>query len=273
MLTKATIRGCGTRKEGGAYLCLGVGPGGTLKVEDLVKDPATPWEFEFSRAPKIINNNVYMWVSANDYPSPWDFVEEMRLFGLSRRVSATFPFEQLTPGVSKLCIIFEKGIPKFDYQSFEHHPSCKIRKGLDFFDNEKLFEGHHTTIDRDDTCPTEELMFDFCTFAHKDLAPFFHWDDCYLDDENTTKIYFPDRLKPSFDYLTKLGHIYHDFEKPFDNESSFEEMVAIATNKKNWLPAVLLEVPITHVEFPYKVNQKVQARANQAGYQTFMTEW
>jgi hypothetical protein len=93
-------RGCGTRKPGGLYAVTKLGPFGR-PIEDFIIDPPVPYEGEKFRAPQIIErdgvNHLLLWVGETYYPSPADFIEEVRVFGASKRIPVKFPVEKLTP--------------------------------------------------------------------------------------------------------------------------------------------------------------------------------
>lgn len=96
-------RGCGTREAGGVYLTVGMGPFGR-PVEDFIVDYPTP--IDVTQTP-VSAKGMHLvpwkdgkwllldWVGESNYPSPADFVEEVRKHGLSRRIASNFPFESL----------------------------------------------------------------------------------------------------------------------------------------------------------------------------------
>ena len=80
-------RGCGSRKSGGTYLCTGQSMFG-MPIEDFIIDPAKPWNYEIGQGFVLLKSslghyNVGIFVGKESYPSPWDFVEESRRFGVS----------------------------------------------------------------------------------------------------------------------------------------------------------------------------------------------
>lgn len=99
-------RGCGTRIVGGVYLETRVTERG-LPVAHYLFDPplvegeiGEPSWFHPHRSPfTFVRDNVthlVVWVGEQFYPSVWDFIEEVRAIGSSRRVPRTFDFSQLT---------------------------------------------------------------------------------------------------------------------------------------------------------------------------------
>jgi hypothetical protein len=90
---EGVIRGCGERKEGGVYFVVPLGEGG-LPIEEAVicppkEDPIGPHR-GMKYVPQL--NAVADWVGEVYYPSPLDFFEEAKRFGISRRVSRNFDF-------------------------------------------------------------------------------------------------------------------------------------------------------------------------------------
>ena len=106
MATASVVRGCGTRQPGGVYLVSALGEGG-VPLRDCVVDPPvavdasaaglSPQGMTLGRGSggRIV---VLDWVGQEAYPNPADFVEEVALFGSSRRVPVNFDFASLGPG-------------------------------------------------------------------------------------------------------------------------------------------------------------------------------
>jgi hypothetical protein len=115
MGARGVVRGCGTRVEGGVYLCCPLGMVGR-PVEDFLVDPpirVSPAELGVSsRGVFPIERDgvthVLDWVGSRHYPNVWDFVEEVRRFGVSRRVPRGFDFSSLSEG-SRLVLIHARG--------------------------------------------------------------------------------------------------------------------------------------------------------------------
>lgn len=107
-------RGCGSRQKGGVYLCTHLSPFGS-PLEDFLVDPVLPFAGEPFRAPILIADpedirvqHAVIWVGAQFYPSPVDFIEEVRRKGASRRVPSGFSFSALTPGKSRMIFVHPK---------------------------------------------------------------------------------------------------------------------------------------------------------------------
>lgn len=106
----AVERGCGRRVRGGLYWECGLGPGGT-PVEDFLIDPPTPLPPGLRVSargvtPLVADGVTHLidWVGAEHYPNVADFVEEVRRFGLSRRLPITLDTAALTPA-SRLLLV------------------------------------------------------------------------------------------------------------------------------------------------------------------------
>lgn len=111
----AVTRGCGTRQAGGVYIETGMGPGGS-PVEDFLCDPPIPVPEEINLTPIgmewFIRNGVWHvmdHVGSKHYENVADFVEEVRRFGLSRRIAKTAPFHQLTEQ-SRIFLVHSRAI-------------------------------------------------------------------------------------------------------------------------------------------------------------------
>lgn len=101
----AVPRGCGTRQQGGLYLEVGLGPGG-MPLEHFLIDPPQPVDTDkMGIAPvgvKLVKEpdrdvwHVFDWVGSKHYPNVADFLEEVRRFGVSRRVSQGTDFSKIT---------------------------------------------------------------------------------------------------------------------------------------------------------------------------------
>lgn len=94
-------RGCGTRKGGGLYICTGLVPAG-LPLEAFIIDPPIPYNGESFRSPILFErdgtHHVLVWVGEGFYRYASDYVEEVRLFGASRRIPVNFPIDKFSPG-------------------------------------------------------------------------------------------------------------------------------------------------------------------------------
>jgi len=97
-------RGCGTRVTGGIYAECGCGEGGKPLEDFLICPPLKIDPQAFGLTPRGVQlyqrNGVWHildWVGSQHYPNVADFVEEARLFGISRRLAKTLDFAKLTP--------------------------------------------------------------------------------------------------------------------------------------------------------------------------------
>lgn len=104
-------RGCGQRKGGGVYACCGLSENG-LPIEHFLIDPVQSIAVQCFRSPVIIDDpedpdlkHMAIWVGAEHYASPWNYIEETARLGASRRIPNDFDFSQLTPGRSRMVLI------------------------------------------------------------------------------------------------------------------------------------------------------------------------
>lgn len=142
--TTKTTRGCGERKADSIYLESRLSPFGK-PVEDFIIDPPFPcyqngilWSRSYrvirkplldSTGEPVLDENkneikiahLIDWVGEEYYPSVWDFIEEVRDKGVSRRISKEFDLSILTPGKSQ--IFFAHKRARFDDSRHEYgHP-------------------------------------------------------------------------------------------------------------------------------------------------------
>jgi hypothetical protein len=245
MLTKACVRGCGTRKAGHCYICCGSSVNGR-PIEYFILDPMIPYSWEWQRGYKLFEKDgithVFIFIGESFYKSLWDYVEETRLYGASRRVSDNFPFERLTAGQSKMVFLHRKGIPKFEFVLDREAPlqDCKI---VDEY--KEHWAGYH---------PKDETV---CTFSHKDLSLFLHnpKDIELADDARCFQVNMP-----SFSY-----------EGISPQWVSVDQ--SLIRKDDNWQIGAFLALPISHIEIPYKDNMKVREKANKANFDVFNPQW
>lgn len=99
-------RGCGTRVSGGIYAECGLGPDGA-PIENFLIDPPVlvPTEMGLTAiGVKVFQNtkdglwHIADWVGSEHYPNVADFIEEVKNFGMSRRLPKNLDFSKLTFG-------------------------------------------------------------------------------------------------------------------------------------------------------------------------------
>lgn len=124
-------RGCGTREDGGIYACCTTSPLGR-PVWDFVIDPPIPYNGEWFRgihfAPKYMTEGwpddqvlLIDCVSKGDYPSVASFVEEVRRYGLSRRMSANFKWSSLLGKQAWLGLIHARAITRWEWDDGDRY--------------------------------------------------------------------------------------------------------------------------------------------------------
>jgi len=229
-------RCCGTRQEESVYACCGVSPWGR-PIEDYIVDPARVWEPGFQRGVKIVSrypvedvNDLVIFVGKSYYPSPWDFVEETRGYGVSRKVIPTLPFDKLTPGKSNMVFVHSRAIPTFGYVCDREAPlsHChQIGKG----EWKNVGVGWHP-----DKSP--------CTFALRDLT---YSIGSKMVKSNEDEETFDVEL-PAFTYW---GRIPREVAKEL-----------------TWDVGIFLTSPLTHVEFCREENTQVAEKIRDAGFET-----
>lgn len=165
------VRGCGTRKKGGCYAELPVGEHGS-PLETFLLDPVWRMSPERLQAFGIgsINqvlleaaerNIIFDTVGAGYYPNPTDWLEEVRLFGMSNRI--TLPPSQLAKVDKETRIVF---IHKYAaIQPYEHTKELMQRKEISLAD-EYTF----------DHCPFNRLDHYHFPEGKKPKEPWTFWD-------------------------------------------------------------------------------------------------
>ena len=109
-------RGCGDRKTDSIYFESRLSIKGE-PIENFIIDPPIDCEkkgIKWSRSYQIFQkdgvNHLIDWVGESFYESPWDFIEECRIKGMSRRVQKSFDFTKITPGKSQIFFAHKKAI-------------------------------------------------------------------------------------------------------------------------------------------------------------------
>lgn len=289
-------RGCGERTEGGLYLCTGFSPFGKT-IDYFVNDPGEINDrIEFSRAPQLIGTetlmgeivDVYMHVGANEgYRAPWVHITETGTYGLSRKISSTFPFDQLQPTKSLVYLIYPYGIPLFDFEVgdmfFDQaanpeddldiaYPLCHIPISTDnYHPDSQRRPGNHDQI-KNVPKNVQERADNFCTFAHRDLA---YW---LVNDDQRTLL----NEEAGVFSITVASTMFEGIvPKIITDKCDTNDHAAVSKfvrNKKNWHPAILMQLPITHFEIPHgwdhiaKLEQTFQ-KINEAGYSFVVTNY
>jgi hypothetical protein len=121
-------RGCGTREEGGVYLESGLSEDG-VPIEAFLADPPVPYEVDSTLGQSLVERDgtyhIIDWVGQDGYEYAADIVEEVRQYGLSRRVSKHFEFSKLTPE-SRIILVHARAVASdpesaasFEWESFE----------------------------------------------------------------------------------------------------------------------------------------------------------
>lgn len=135
----AVERGCGVRQPGGIYVEVPLSNHGK-PLEYFVFDPPRPVDPQMlGISPRGMHpvddadgvTHAFDWVGSKYYPAVTDILEEIRAYGLSRRVPQSFPFERLGPG-SRIVLLHARGyIDNYAeyYQALETGWRCP--KGVD----------------------------------------------------------------------------------------------------------------------------------------------
>lgn len=241
-------RGCGQRTSSVTYVCCGQSPFGR-PIDEFVIDPPIPWPGKTQRGTKIMPRNpkdpdgtkdLVVFVGKQYYPFFWDFIEETKRYGASRKVGEDLPFDQLTPMESRMVFVHSTVLPKFTYELNrlpEPLPGCIEYKAY--------LEG---TINYDGEPPELHQEQTICTFGLRDLAYLVHGD---ISPDDTSDEFYQVHM-PSFIYRPKYPKVPQTY---------------IPTRGK-WQPAIFMALPLTHIEYKDKPNVKSQKNAYDAGFRT-----
>jgi len=174
LVNSSIMRGCGKRKEGGLYACVPTSPFGQ-PIENFIVDHAIPWSEGAFRGVRFVQRedgitDMVMWVGAEHYPFPSDFVEEGRMHGFSKRVpinGSDNNYSALTPHSSRIVLVHPKAIAMRAYELAETAgvPSS-VRPDISRPDALSPFQCDHKPLFNPDSDP-DALP---CTFATWDLS-------------------------------------------------------------------------------------------------------
>lgn len=225
MTTIATERGCGQRTKGGLYICVGLSRNG-LPIEHFIVDPPIPWgegHFQGARMRERKDNagiwDILMWVGAENYVTAPDFVEEARLFGVSKRVPGNLDFSMLTPYTSRIILVHPKVMTDAPYNLQKLRSGCVPR--IDRINKEPRRNCDHKTM-REEGDPQ-------CTFALWDMSAATpnskkHGVELDTPDNGVAQI-----TVPATGYMVMIPK--DDFSEP------------------EYRPGIFLAIPFTHFEF------------------------
>ena len=237
-LTVPVERGCGERKDDGVYACTGMDREGS-PVEDFVIDPAIQWAGGPFRAPKLIPDpgeggvfHLAIWAGQEYYPWPSDFVEEVRIAGVSRRIPKGFPLERLTAGKSKMFFVHARVRPQFSYEIREESRSRGRCKRIDHGDG-------------------------ICTFALWDLSALEHVPERHALSKAGENLV--DVNCPSFRYQVWAPYM------PTPGTSVSERVLSPAQRFESGIFAAFWLTHLEHVRPDPETQEKVQNGASRAG--------
>ena len=223
-LTSGKPRGCGERKAGDLYLCVGQSEGGK-PIEHFMLDPPIPWHkghFQgcelFTRSDGIVD--IIMWVGAEHYPFIPDFIEEARHHGISKKIPRSGDYSMLTPFKSTLMLVHPRCIHNVQYNlkstggTIVPHIS---RPAEDFVPSQEC--DHHPVRDGIQ-----------CVFSNWDIAGHFDMEKHRVYDNVGGDHWIE---TPSVRYITR----------PCTNE------VPEFVDNIDFQPGIFARFPITHFEF------------------------
>jgi hypothetical protein len=129
----AILRGCGERKRGALYVEVGLHPRGR-PLEEFLCDPPIPVDPDAlglaAQGVQLIKDertgtvNVWDIVGGKYYPNVSDMIEEIRRYGVSRRISSKVNFSQLTAD-SRLVLLHSRAYIK-NFNRYGSECSCPL---------------------------------------------------------------------------------------------------------------------------------------------------
>ena len=111
-------RGCGKRQKGGVYAEVPFNDSDGYPIEHFLQDPPTIIDpAAMGVAPVGVTmierggvHHLVDWVGSKHYPNVWDYIEETRRLGASRRLPKTLDFSKLTSDSRILFVHARAGI-------------------------------------------------------------------------------------------------------------------------------------------------------------------
>lgn len=251
-------RGCGkSRTEESPYACTGLDAEG-VPIEHFLVDPVIPWPGGWQRGAKIIQkgdtHHLVIFIGKEFYPSPWDYLEETRRFGASRKLPKNLPFHLLTPGKSLMLLVHARAFPIFNFtlrptDAGAQTPlfGCKWQPPADDERDDPWLDvarGWH---------PKPIKPVNSCTSALRDLTALMRPTEPLMGGDGQPLDGWREVEMPSFKY-------------------SVREPLA-PTEAGNWGIGLFMALPLTHFEFAHQADPEVQETLNRAGYETPVLDW
>ncbi|MBU2177735.1 MAG: hypothetical protein KJ556_21795 [Gammaproteobacteria bacterium] len=130
-----TARGCGKRRQGGLYACVGLAAGGR-PISEFMIDPPILWTQGAFRGTRIEPRedgvvDLVQWVGEAFYPFVPDFVEEGSRFGFSRLLSPSIDLTRVVPYQSRILFIHSRAYVNGSYtlqernSAYPPHPDLR----------------------------------------------------------------------------------------------------------------------------------------------------
>jgi len=125
--TTGIERGCGYREQGGAYLECGLDEDGA-PLEEFLIDPPRAFDIDTKIGQELIDVNgtvhIFDWIGSGHYPYVSDFVEEVRRYGVSRRISRNFDLDRLSRE-SRMMLVHKRA----RFEGIDENPSETYPEG------------------------------------------------------------------------------------------------------------------------------------------------
>jgi len=271
-------RGCGKKRdEGGLYASCGVGEEG-MPIEHFLFDPVRPRSWQ--RGYEILADSygthhliIYIGQSGKEaddsgYPSAWDYIEETRLYGASRKLPRTIlnnpDFVKLENGKSQMILVHAKAIPLFDYElNREERPLYGCKLFQDFVDNPERWQslkniaGYHPVKCKFWQAVEYHELQERCTLALRDLAYFSR------DWTNTDDIIEP--VERDWQRFTAKGPSY-------EFTGNVPKLPEYTGEKLSWASGAFMSLPF-HFEIPHSDKNNIASKVAQTGIAVEVVDW
>lgn len=262
-------RGCGPdRTEEAPYACCGLSSKG-YPLEHFLIDP--PIAMKWQRGAEIVEINdihhLVIYVSKEDYPSGWDFLEESRNFGASRKISENLQLELLTPGESLIIFVHARAIPKFDFTlniagRVAGHPmyGCKVnlKKHPMPWEVKRGFHSEEAVL----TLANGKKQPATCTVSLKDLSALLHPEDAQVAVQDPNGKQRTLINMPSFTYSVPTP------ASPLATDPDLNHF-----SNSRWASGAFLALPLTHFEFKNKANKEASDKVQAAGFDLHVLDY
>ncbi|MBU1621875.1 MAG: hypothetical protein KKF27_21910 [Gammaproteobacteria bacterium] len=242
-------------------MCTGLAENG-VPVESFVVDPPIAWDDEFFRGIRLRERHVegevifdaMMFVGAQNYAYPPDFVEEVRRLGMSKRVPISSVLQKLQPHKSRIYLIHNRCIFPDGYKLHGVHRSAYPKIERPHIRGEHMHGLFRSEEDEQ------------CTFSLWDISSLYSGKNRSIEPLYDEGNLVGDAVK------IKLAGISYGVMKPEEiggqkvHETGLGPMMVFT-------PGIFMAIPFTHFEYVNKEEKSIPNKvANKLGANIAFTE-